>query len=593
MERLREAIEVRVVAVLLVWVLSAVSAQANVVAYWGFDDSDLYRVKEERGGKDGAIVGTLEPVDGRIGRALRFNGDGAYVQINHDPVFDISEAITVAAWMKVDAFDKFRQTLIAKGDSAWRLDRERHRNVMRFAANSGDDWWGVVGQTSVNDQRWHHIVGVFDGAHAYLYIDGRLDASIETSTRVGSNSYAISIGDNSERPGRSWQGSIDDVLILNHALSASEVQHLCDVGARSLIREMLGMLGGAISDAEKILAEQGPRRAITFVEGTLRESERRERQSPSEVKPSHRMIRSELSFLLAQAHQAAGSQQHKIIEATKQTVTLSLRSRTYVPALLYLYENTAGDDYAEAVRQSVRGNHHAAEDSHLVARQFESRGNWMAFEQFLNAAFSASEDPLALAKGIGQGLPRPSRWSQRFAEYCRARPRLRPYYILTQTRLAEESVQRNEFMVAAAIYDGVVVECETERDAARYALKACECVFRDGQYRRAIAQIDQFRTQYGVSNKPLARRASLLQGQAYLQLDDMDHALTVFAGLSAGASGSDAAAEAGFFAGYCNMLRKDLDEASRLLIVVAEEYPQSSFANKARLCLRHIEKMGQ
>ena len=78
--------ELGILIVVLARIFPASIVKADVVAYWSFDDSDLYHVREERGGKDGAVVGNPERVDGRIGGALKFDGDGGYSLTPFAPV---------------------------------------------------------------------------------------------------------------------------------------------------------------------------------------------------------------------------------------------------------------------------------------------------------------------------------------------------------------------------------------------------------------------------------------------------------------------------------------------------------------------------
>ncbi len=47
-------------------------------------------------------------------------------------VFDVNEVVTVAAWVKVAAFDRNHQSIVTKGDSAWGLCRNRQSDRLRF-----------------------------------------------------------------------------------------------------------------------------------------------------------------------------------------------------------------------------------------------------------------------------------------------------------------------------------------------------------------------------------------------------------------------------------------------------------------------------
>jgi beta-galactosidase len=82
------------------------------------------------------------------------------------------------------------------------------------------------GKRGVNDGKWHHIVGVYDGNKIYLYVDGEIDVSTTTTGSIDRNGREVLIGENAERPGRFWNGLIDDVRIYSYALSEAEIKAL-------------------------------------------------------------------------------------------------------------------------------------------------------------------------------------------------------------------------------------------------------------------------------------------------------------------------------------------------------------------------------
>ena len=200
----------------------------RLIAWWKFDDGSGNTVVDSSGfGRNGKLMGDPNWIDGIVGSALVFDGDGDCVDMGKDPAFDIKNQITVSAWIKVDAFDKDWQTIIAKGDRAWRLQRNWNKNTLEFACSGlvvpGSDWGPVYGNIDVNDGHWHHVAGVYDQQNIYLYIDGSLDASATASGTIRVNEEPVYIGENSQMPNRFWNGMIDDVRIYNYALSAEEI----------------------------------------------------------------------------------------------------------------------------------------------------------------------------------------------------------------------------------------------------------------------------------------------------------------------------------------------------------------------------------
>jgi hypothetical protein len=157
--------------------------------------------------------------------AADFDGVNDYVSIANEINFDVTNAITVAAWFKVDTFTKNFQALLCKGNTAWRIQREGTTNQLQFAC-SGLSTNKVVCTTNVNDGEWHHVVGRFDGSTLSIYIDGVQEASTSVTGTITTNNYNVSIGENLESTGRQWDGKVYDIYVFNYALSSSQISSL-------------------------------------------------------------------------------------------------------------------------------------------------------------------------------------------------------------------------------------------------------------------------------------------------------------------------------------------------------------------------------
>jgi hypothetical protein len=201
----------------------------GLVGWWQFDDGLGSTAADSSGnGLNGVLVGDPSWTTGIVGGALELDGDGDYVDLGNDPKFNITNQITVAAWIKVDAFDKEWQAVIAKGDSSWRIQRKQGKGSLEFACSGlavpETRWSNIWGTVDVNDGQWRHVVGTYDGSQICLYVDGTLDVSSKViGGSIKSNDQPVLIGENSEAPKRFWNGRIDDVRVFNYGLSADEV----------------------------------------------------------------------------------------------------------------------------------------------------------------------------------------------------------------------------------------------------------------------------------------------------------------------------------------------------------------------------------
>ncbi|MHC4744732.1 MAG: DUF7901 domain-containing protein, partial [Planctomycetota bacterium] len=171
---------------------------------------------------------------GRIcGGALEFSDANDYVDCGNSPIFDLTDEITLSAWVNIHSVPTNWTTIVSKGDTAWRLSTELLTSQFHLGVTGGPNWAYVYGTTAVANGEWHHVCGTFDGSTMQIYLDGALDGSKNYVGNITTNDLAVFIGGNSEKAGegyRSWHGLIDDVRIYSQALSASDVEALAEMG---------------------------------------------------------------------------------------------------------------------------------------------------------------------------------------------------------------------------------------------------------------------------------------------------------------------------------------------------------------------------
>ncbi|MCK5225220.1 MAG: tetratricopeptide repeat protein [Planctomycetes bacterium] len=197
------------------------STTGKIIGWWKFDETEGSIAADSSGNDNfGTLKGNPRwlPDGGKIGGVLQFDGDGDYVEIANESNFDFTGQFTVACWVKADSSPKNWQSIITKGDSAWRL--HRWYDKVEFGCSGVQPPYVRV---SVSDGEWHHVVGVYNGSKLYLYLDGDLAASEEASGAINTNDYQVYIGENAQEAGRYWNGLVDDVRIYNYGLSENEI----------------------------------------------------------------------------------------------------------------------------------------------------------------------------------------------------------------------------------------------------------------------------------------------------------------------------------------------------------------------------------
>ena len=207
----------------------------KLVGWWKFDETEGRNADDLSSNNNvGKLIGNPQwrPSSGKLGGALLCDGFDDYVDCGNDSSLDITDKITLAAWVKMDdAGNSKFQPFVSKGDYTYAI-KHHSRNVIEFVIYD-DGFWQVAHfpvDSSFNHV-WHHVAGTYDGNKLKLYVDGKLEATTAYAGSIASGTYNLNIGSNSEARGRFYSGAIDDLRIYDYALSEKEIEKLCGVKA--------------------------------------------------------------------------------------------------------------------------------------------------------------------------------------------------------------------------------------------------------------------------------------------------------------------------------------------------------------------------
>jgi hypothetical protein len=212
------------------------SVDSDLVAHWKLDEVTGLTAYDSAGYNNGTLVGDPTWTAGEIissYAALQFGDANDYVDCNNNPAFNLTQQITVSAWVDINTVPRDWTAIVTKGDSAWRLSTAWSEKRFHFGVAGPPDYASVSGATTVASGEWHHVCGTFDGSTIRIYLDGVEDGNTPYSGPITTNDSNVFIGGNAEFPDegyRSWDGLIDDVRIYNRPLTAAEVQDLFNEG---------------------------------------------------------------------------------------------------------------------------------------------------------------------------------------------------------------------------------------------------------------------------------------------------------------------------------------------------------------------------
>ncbi len=205
-----------------------VTMTPTLVGWWKLDND----VKDSSGnGNNGTITGApTYTAGGKVGAALKLNGTADYVDCGTAASLDITDQVTLSAWIKPGNFaNSAYQTFVGKGDKSYCI-QHTNGNVIQFFVYYGSTWYTAnsTAVTSTMNNSWHHVAGTFDGVQLRLYLDGVVVASTLRTGTIATTTFTASIGRNSEQSGRLLNGEIDEVRIYRGALPTTEVKKLAN-----------------------------------------------------------------------------------------------------------------------------------------------------------------------------------------------------------------------------------------------------------------------------------------------------------------------------------------------------------------------------
>ena len=213
------------------------TGDASLIGHWRFDEKEgITAADSSANANDGNLenMSGAQWTTGPVNGALKFDGYNDYVDCGNDDELKLTEALSITAWIKADAwtYGRYANAIARKGDSTpvnYQLCIADEKVMLGLDDMDEND--GVRGNTLLKTRRWYHVAGAWDGNNVRIYVDGVLD-NYPPDTRTGKiwiDSRPLYLGG---RPGEDYfDGIIDNVRIYNRALEPCEIAQL--VGTRA------------------------------------------------------------------------------------------------------------------------------------------------------------------------------------------------------------------------------------------------------------------------------------------------------------------------------------------------------------------------
>ena len=178
--------------------------------------------QKEYGYRNGQLLVSATPSSDH---SLSLNGSSAYVQVPNSSSLNISGAITVEAWVKVNSIGVYQDIISRESygqagtGGGYGLTVTNLGKARIDLYHSPTTYTPVIGNTTMSTGQWHHIAGVWDGVYLKVYLNGNLDGTVTTGNGPGSGTSSVKIGRNSG--GAYFNGLVDEVRVSNTAVYTS------------------------------------------------------------------------------------------------------------------------------------------------------------------------------------------------------------------------------------------------------------------------------------------------------------------------------------------------------------------------------------
>ncbi len=205
-------------------VLGASSANRNLsnglVGYWKMDETATPAVDSSGNANSGTWTGGATSAAGKFGNSISLDGTGDYITAADSNSLDITNNITLSAWINPTSLAGGADTIISKQNN---YSFHIVANKLRFFNGSSMDDTGASISTGV----WTHVAVSISNSAVTFYQNGQFSSSVPLTGSLTANTQPLDIG---FYPGgdasHDFNGKIDEARVYNRVLSPAEVSQL-------------------------------------------------------------------------------------------------------------------------------------------------------------------------------------------------------------------------------------------------------------------------------------------------------------------------------------------------------------------------------
>ena len=223
----------------------------TLVLYLSFDEGNGAEAKDGSTYGNHAAVDNAKWVEGKYGGAVTVKEGGqSCVTVTHSDSLVIEDEITIMAWLYIPE--------VKMTDTNQWLDKASHNGGEHKTYSMWFNEDGSISGRLGSDQgrqgysggdvqpetgKWQHVALIVDDKFTTVYVNGELGNQQDKAWKFeGTTEENLNIGCPKDRAGKSFNGSVDEVVIYNRALSEAEIKDVMANGPLAVSQE--GKLAG-------------------------------------------------------------------------------------------------------------------------------------------------------------------------------------------------------------------------------------------------------------------------------------------------------------------------------------------------------------
>jgi hypothetical protein len=254
------------VLVTLISLVFANSSQAKIdhktmVGLWLLNEITDKTVADLSGnGNDGILQGSPKLVEGKFGKALRFNGSSDYVNCGNKEILSMTKAITIQFYFKTEkkmSVFEDRQAIVGKYYLEYEVGIYPAGVIHTYTSDGAAAYneginTAIAGKLPDGDadwtlDKWFHLAWTLKDTLEIVYVNGvKIGEFNKPNAGTKPGTHNLEIGRRTQDASLPFMGTIDEVAIFNVALLPADIQNCADNG----MEKALGLM--AVSNTGKL-----------------------------------------------------------------------------------------------------------------------------------------------------------------------------------------------------------------------------------------------------------------------------------------------------------------------------------------------------